>query len=93
MSSTRWRHESLPRFAGNGKGANVKKCTLRLTDDKHARFKVLDKLDAHFGAKPMAEAFELLTSLPEDFMADGRSDTPAQVREDLSAKLNTYGAG
>ena len=31
----------------------------------------------------LAAAFDLLAALPDDFMQDGRSDTPAQVREDL----------
>lgn len=31
----------------------------------------------------LATAFTLLASLPEDFMAEGRNDTPPQVREDL----------
>jgi antitoxin VapB len=30
----------------------------------------------------LAPAFELLASLPEDFMADGRQDDPPQPRED-----------
>ncbi|MFH1983073.1 MAG: type II toxin-antitoxin system VapB family antitoxin [Pseudomonadota bacterium] len=31
----------------------------------------------------LARAFELLTDLPEDFLADGRGDTPPQDREGL----------
>ena len=31
----------------------------------------------------LTAAFELLASLPDDFMADGRNDTPPQVREEL----------
>jgi antitoxin VapB len=31
----------------------------------------------------LSVAFELLASLPEDFMADGRHDPLPQVREDL----------
>ena len=31
----------------------------------------------------LSAAFELLASLPKDFMADGRNDTPPQVREGL----------
>lgn len=31
----------------------------------------------------LAAAFDLLASLPEDFMAEGRSDTPPQEREAL----------
>ena len=39
---------------------------------------VLRRIPANLSA-----AFELLASLPEDFMADGRNDTPPQLREDL----------
>ena len=31
----------------------------------------------------LTAAFDLLTALPDDFMQDGRNDTPAQVREGL----------
>lgn len=31
----------------------------------------------------LSGAFDLLASLPEDFMVDGRNDTPPQVREGL----------
>jgi antitoxin VapB len=31
----------------------------------------------------IAAAFDLLTSLPPDFMAEGRNDLPPQGREDL----------
>ncbi|MDD5240976.1 MAG: type II toxin-antitoxin system VapB family antitoxin [Sulfuricella sp.] len=31
----------------------------------------------------LAAAFDLLTGLPDDFMADGRNDSLPQVREDL----------
>jgi antitoxin VapB len=34
-------------------------------------------------AKGLARAFELLTSLPEDFLAEGRQDMPPQHREGL----------
>jgi antitoxin VapB len=33
--------------------------------------------------RSLARAFELLTSMPEDFFADGRKDEPPQEREDL----------
>jgi antitoxin VapB len=33
--------------------------------------------------KNLSAAFDLLASLPEDFMADGRNDTPPQSREGL----------
>lgn len=32
-------------------------------------------------AKNLSAAFDLLASMPEDFMADGRSDAPPQPRE------------
>ena len=31
----------------------------------------------------LARAYELLTSLPDDFMEEGRQDLPPQSREDL----------
>jgi antitoxin VapB len=34
-------------------------------------------------AKGLTRAFELLTSLPEDFLAEGRQDMPPQHREGL----------
>ena len=34
-------------------------------------------------AKGLTRAFELLTSLPEDFFAEGRQDMPPQHREGL----------
>ncbi len=33
--------------------------------------------------RPMVLAFDLLADLPEDFMADGRHDSPPQPREGL----------
>ena len=34
-------------------------------------------------AKGLTRAFELLTNLPDDFLAEGRQDTPPQHREGL----------
>ncbi len=34
-------------------------------------------------ARGLARAFELLTSLPDDFLAEGRGDAPPQHREAL----------
>jgi antitoxin VapB len=34
-------------------------------------------------SKGLSRAFELLASLPEDFMAEGRRDAPPQRREEL----------
>ncbi len=33
--------------------------------------------------KNLSAAFEILASLPEDFMAEGRNDTPPQSRDGL----------
>ena len=33
--------------------------------------------------KSLARAFDLLTKLPDDFLEDGRQDSPPQNREDL----------
>jgi antitoxin VapB len=33
--------------------------------------------------KNLAAAFDLLTALPDDFMAEGRQDAPPQAREGL----------
>jgi antitoxin VapB len=33
--------------------------------------------------RSLASAFQSLASMPEDFFADGRSDSPPQEREDL----------
>ncbi len=33
--------------------------------------------------RDMGRAFEILAELPEDFMADGRNDSPPQSRESL----------
>jgi len=34
-------------------------------------------------ARGLARAFELLADLPEDFLTEGRKDSPPQDREDL----------
>ncbi len=34
-------------------------------------------------ARPMERAFQILSELPEDFMGDGRQDSPPQQREEL----------
>jgi antitoxin VapB len=34
-------------------------------------------------SRNLAQAFEALASMPEDFMSEGRKDEPPQTREDL----------
>ncbi len=36
-------------------------------------------------------AFEILASLPPDFMADGRNDSPPQERKSLNSWSNSFG--
>ena len=40
-------------------------------------------LDIKLASRQPGAAFELLAGLPDDFMQDGRADSPAQVREGL----------
>ena len=42
-----------------------------------------ERLAGSSTATNLAAAFDLLTALPDDFMQDGRNDSPAQVREGL----------
>ena len=62
---------------------------VRLPKEFSVRGKVLeifrrgDEIVLREPAKGLARAFELLTSLPEDFLAEGRKDMPPQHREGL----------
>ena len=62
---------------------------VRLPKEFAVRGKVLeifrrgDEIVLREPAKRLARAFELLTSLPEDFLAEGRQDMPPQHREGL----------
>lgn len=51
----------------------------RLARAAETRFRIR----AARGAGTQARGLELLASLSDDFMQDGRKDTPPQVREDL----------
>ena len=46
-------------------------------------FKRGDEIVLREPAKGLSRAFELLTDLPEDFLADGRVDSEPQHREEL----------
>jgi len=41
--------------------------------------------------RSLRRAFEILASLPPDFMADGRDDCPPQERKGLSIRSNYFG--
>ena len=62
---------------------------VRLPKEFSVRVKVLeifrrgDEIVLREPGKGLARAFELLTSLPEDFLAEGRQDMPPQHREEL----------
>ena len=46
-------------------------------------FRRVDEIVLREPAKGLAPAFELLTNLPDDFLAEGRQDKPPQHREEL----------
>ena len=62
---------------------------VRLPKEFSVRSKVLeifrrgDEIVLREPAKGLARAFELLTELPDDFLAEGRRDIPPQHREEL----------
>jgi len=62
---------------------------VRLPKEFSVRSKVLeifrrgDEIVLREPAKGLTRAFELLTNLPDDFLAEGRQDTPPQHREGL----------
>ncbi len=62
---------------------------VRLPKEFTVRSKVLeifrrgDEIVLREPAKGLARAFELLTNLPDDFLAEGRQDKPSQHREGL----------
>ena len=62
---------------------------VRLPKEFSVRSKVLeifrrgDEIVLREPAKGLARAFELLTNLPDDFLAEDRQDTPPQHREGL----------
>ena len=62
---------------------------VRLPKEFSVRSKVLeifrrgDEIVLREPAKGLTRAFELLTNLPDDFLAEGRHDTPPQHREGL----------
>lgn len=62
---------------------------VRLPKEFSVKSKVLeifrrgDEIVLREPAKGLTRAFELLTCLPEDFLAEGRQDVPPQSREGL----------
>ena len=62
---------------------------VRLPKEFGAKSKVLqiirrgDKIVLREPGKGLGQAFEVLTELPDDFLAEGSQDTPPQQREGL----------
>jgi antitoxin VapB len=50
---------------------------------KVLRFSRGDEIVLREPGKGLGRAFEVLTELPDDFLAEGRQDTPPQDREEL----------
>ncbi len=62
---------------------------VRLPKEFSVRSKVLeifrrgDEIVLREPTQGLARAFELLSDLPDDFLAEGRQDSPPQTREEL----------
>ena len=69
-------------ISGNSQAVRLPK-QFRLKASEVDIFRRGDEIVLREKAKGMARAFELLASLPDDFMADGRKDAPPQKRKGL----------
>lgn len=68
--------------SGNSQAVRLPK-QFRLKATEVDIFRRGDEIVLREKAKGMARAFDLLASLPDDFMADGRKDAPPQKRKGL----------
>ncbi len=68
--------------SGNSQAVRLPK-QFRLKASEVDIFRRGDEIVLREKAKGMARAFDLLASLPDDFMADGRQDAPPQKRKGL----------
>ena len=68
--------------SGNSQAVRLPK-EFRLSGREVEIFRRGDEVVLREKSKGLSRAFELLASLPEDFMAEGRRDAPPQRREDL----------
>ena len=69
-------------ISGNSQAVRLPK-QFRLKASEVDIFRRGDEIVLREKAKGMARAFELLASLPDDFMTDGRKDAPPQKRKGL----------
>jgi antitoxin VapB len=68
--------------SGNSQAVRLPK-EFRLSSKEVEIFRRGDEIVLREKPRGMARAFELLATLPEDFMADGRRDAPPQKRDGL----------
>jgi len=68
--------------SGNSQAVRLPK-QFRLNATEVEIFRRGDEIVLREKASGMARAFDLLASLPEDFMAEGRKDEPPQRRKGL----------
>ncbi|MFI5011926.1 MAG: antitoxin [Hyphomicrobiales bacterium] len=68
--------------SGNSQAVRLPK-QFRLSSREVEIFRRGDEVVLRERARGMGRAFELLAALPDDFMAAGRQDSPAQSREGL----------
>jgi antitoxin VapB len=68
--------------SGNSQAVRLPK-EFRVRGKELEIFRRGDEIVLREPSKGLARAFEILADLPEDFMADGRNDTPPQSRDDL----------
>lgn len=68
--------------SGNSQAVRLPK-SFRVKSKELEIFRRGDEIVLREPAKGLARAFEILTSLPDDFLAEGRKDVPPQHREEL----------
>ncbi len=68
--------------SGNSQAVRLPK-EFRVRSKEVEIFRRGDELVLLENVRPMAQTFHLLAELPEDFMPDGRDETPPQEREGL----------
>jgi antitoxin VapB len=68
--------------SGNSQAVRLPK-EFRVHGSELEIFRRGDEIVLREPAQGLERAFEALANLPEDFMAEGRNDTPPQQRDDL----------
>ena len=68
--------------SGNSQAVRLPK-QFRLRSKEVEIFRRGDEIVLRERGKGLARAFEILANLPDDFLPDGRQDSPPQARKDL----------